>query len=259
MQVATHFGRVLMSNTMLFSSPLGQTYFSVFGDGRLTKSEKEATKAVLNVIKFYKIKESDKNAKKKDKSVASSLHFWSVFILLIINEYSIGRHVVEDNEGLKETLTLAEISGIPADRLDNYINCVKIVNNVVDYLKSISDLKLIEKEAIVFIASFIKICSTAQGKDTMGCVMSILRFRKIFSKAQMKKINTYIKRISEEIADPNQKETLNALIDEIEAMREDKFGQEIEEGKREGSQREPRNIKMEPEDSNSQSDQSKEG
>ena len=111
-----------MSNTMLFSSPLGQTYFSVFGDGRLTKSEKEVTKAVLNVIKFYKIKESDKSAKRKDKNMSTSVQFWSVFILLIINEYSIGRHVVEDNAGLKETLTLSEISNIPIERLDNYIN-----------------------------------------------------------------------------------------------------------------------------------------
>lgn len=121
MQIAQGFGKVLMSNTMLFSSPLGQTYFSVFGDERINKSHKDILKATISVIKFYKIKEADKG-KKKEKKDASSVHFWTIMILLIINEYSIGRHTDEDNKDLKETLTAAELSEIPPEKLENYIN-----------------------------------------------------------------------------------------------------------------------------------------
>ena len=125
---------------------------------------------------------------------------------------------------MKETLSAAEISEIPPEKLDNYINCVKIITNVVEYIRVVTNAKLREKEAVVFIASFIKICCNAQGRDNLACIMSILRFRKLFPMHHMKKICTYIKRISEDITDSNHKQILNSLVNEIDAMNEDKFG-----------------------------------
>lgn len=219
-QIARCFGKVLMSNTMLFSSPLGQTYFSVLGNPELISEHKEVPKTVLSIIKFFKSKESDRKVNKKDKSFSSNVQFWSIYILLIINEYSIGRPIAEDNEALKSALTAAELSEIPPEKVNNYVNCVKIINNVVEYMKAISNPKVKEKESVVFIASFIKICSTAQSKNTLPCVMSILAFKKVFTKNQVKKICTYIRKLAEDMTDPDNKQVLIALITEMEAERE---------------------------------------
>lgn len=111
-----------MSNTLLFSSPLGQTYFSVLGNVNITKGNKEAIKAALNVLRFYKFKEQDGSKPKKgDKNYIPVVQFWSIFILLIINEYSIGRNIHENNSKLQESLTAAEISMIPSLKLENYL------------------------------------------------------------------------------------------------------------------------------------------
>jgi hypothetical protein len=96
--------------------------------------------------------------------------------------------------------------------------------NIVEYIRQIPNPKLKEKEAIIFIASFIKICSNSQAPDALYCILSILRFRKVFSSYQMKKICSYIKRISEEVTDDKQNQIFNVLIEEIESMSEDNFG-----------------------------------
>lgn len=158
-----------MSNTMLFSSPLGQTYFSVLGHQIVSSNNKEISRRVFEIIKFYRAKDADSGkGKKKEKLSLTTVQLWSIFILLIINEYSIGRSIVENNQGLRETLTLAEISEVLPTRLDNYLNCVKIVSCLVEYFKTISSPKQREREVIIFIASFIKICSNSQGSNSFA-------------------------------------------------------------------------------------------
>lgn len=117
-------------------------------------------------------------------------------------------------------------------------------------MKTISSPKLREKEAIVFITALIRICMNSQHKDTFSCAMSILRVRRIFSVKGMKKISTYIKRISETVPDSDNKQVLSVLVDEIEAMREDSFGI-IDDG--ESSQH---SVKMSQEENKSQDDAS---
>lgn len=74
-------------------------------------------------MKFYKIKESEKGPKKnKEKQMNSASQFWSIFILLIMNEYNIGRHIDENNKELIDSISAAEISEIPRDKLENYVN-----------------------------------------------------------------------------------------------------------------------------------------
>lgn len=101
-------------------------------------------------------------------------------------------------------------------------------------MKSYSNKKQREKEAFIFIASFIKICSSTQGKNTFPCVMSILRFRRVFGHAQIKKMCTYIKRLTEEMKDSDNKQILQALVDEMDSMKNDVFGQiDSQEGDKE--------------------------
>jgi hypothetical protein len=111
-----------MSNTLLFSSSLGQTYFSVFGNPIINQLDPGVNKAITSVVKFYKQKESDKLEKKKKDKPVSSVQFWSIFILLIINEYTIGKPIKEDNSELEKTLSVVEVTEIPQHKLDNYIN-----------------------------------------------------------------------------------------------------------------------------------------
>ena len=224
-QIANGFGKILMSNTLLFSSPLGQTYFSILGNTNITKGNREAISAALNVLKFYKIKESDgSKQKKKEKNYTPIVQFWSIFILLIINEYSIGRNIHEDNTGLKESLTSTEISIVPSNKLENYLGWVKIINNVVEFMKHILNKKQKEKEAFIFIASFIKIWSNSQGKYNFPWVLSILRFRRVFTHSQIKKMCNYIKRLADETEDSDNKNVLVALVEELNLMKDDMFG-----------------------------------
>lgn len=111
-----------MSNTLLFSSPLGQTYFSVFGNPTINQLDPAVNKAVISVVKFYKHKESDKFEKKKKENPVSSVQFWSIFILLIMNEFTIGKPIKEDNSNLEKTLSIAEVTEIPPHKLNNYVN-----------------------------------------------------------------------------------------------------------------------------------------
>jgi hypothetical protein len=213
-----------MSNTLLFSSPLGQTYFSVLGNPEVLASKKDVFKSILSVIKFYKQKEADKDFNKRERAVTANAQFWSVFILLIVNEYSMGRHMQEDNSDLKGTLSAAEISEIPQEKLDNYVNCSKIMNVITEYMKNIPNIKIKEKEIVVFIGSFIKICSNMHGRDTLSCVMSLLRFRNILTDHQKKKICGFIKKISEDMADNVHKQILGALVSEFQSAPIDTFG-----------------------------------
>lgn len=143
-----------MSNTTLFSSPLGHTYFSVFGEPAVI-SERGVSKSLFSVIRFYKEKERDRAAK-KDNSM-SSVQVWSIFILLIMNEFSIGRNQVQITEHLKDSLSTVETQEIPLEKMPNYICCSKIINVIVEYLRRIQNPKNKEREAIIFINTFFQI------------------------------------------------------------------------------------------------------
>lgn len=224
--VSKYFGKIMMSNTMLFASPLGQAYFSVTGDSNLMKNDKEVAKSTIAVIKFYKIKgHTDVKGKKKDKEMLNMYaQFWSLFILQIVNEYSINRANAEDNTELKETLLEAEKIQIPPSKLENYVRCCKIMTNVVEYFKSFANPKAREQEVIVFAASFIKICGTPQSKIYFECVMCLLRLKKLFNKIQIKKITTFMRRMYDDIQEDNIKLILRVLIDELESIKDDTFG-----------------------------------
>ena len=77
--------------------------------------------------------------------------FWSTFILLIINEYSISRDHREDTSGYISTLCEAEIDNIQPSKLDNYITCCKIVINTLEYIKSIFNIKVRQEETLILI------------------------------------------------------------------------------------------------------------
>ena len=262
--IAEWFGKILMSNKLLFNSLFGQTYFSVLGNANITRGNREATRSALNVLRFYKLKEQDGGKLEEgDKNYTPVVQLWSIFILLIINEYSIERKIHENNTKLKESLTAAEISMIPSFKLENYFGWINIINNVVEFMKSYSNKKQREKETFIFIASFIKICSKFQGKNTFPCVMSILRLRRVFGHVQIKKMWAYIKRLTEEIKGSDNKQILQTLADEMDSMKNDMFvlQDSLEEGDKEvilnHNFKEEHDIKMEPNMSQN-SDQSSE-
>ena len=104
------FTKILMSNTLVYSSPVGQAYFSIFGDRFLQKYYKEIPINTIKIIRFYKKKAESKQKEqkkvKKEKKDLSNLdtQFWSTFILLIIQEYTMDRTHREDISGYKDTL-----------------------------------------------------------------------------------------------------------------------------------------------------------
>ena len=159
---STIFSKILKSNTLVYSSPVGQAYFSIFGDRFLQKYYKEIPINTIKIIRFYKKKaESKQKEQKKVKKEKKDLNnldtqFWSTFILLIIQEYTMDRTHREDISGYKDTLCNAELANIPPKKIDNYITCSKIMMSAIEYIKAISNPKAKKDETLLFIALMIK-------------------------------------------------------------------------------------------------------
>ncbi|CAI2374223.1 unnamed protein product [Moneuplotes crassus] len=219
-EVAENFARLLQSNTNLFASPLGHTYFSVFGDPRVIV-EREIQKSVFSIIRFYKEKEKDKS---QPKGKMASVQVWSIFILMIMNEYTIGRPAIENIESLRPTLIQKELDHIPSEKISNYICCSKIVNVIVEFLKKLGNPKTKEREAIIFLNTFFFICNGGpERRETLPCLFSILRFRKILNMRQLGRFRQYFEKMETKYTEPQFIVILNA-IKSVFNDNADKFG-----------------------------------
>ena len=224
------FTKILMSNTLVYSSPVGQAYFSIFGDRFLQKYYKEIPINTIKIIRFYKKKAESKQKEqkkvKKEKKDLSNLdtQFWSTFILLIIQEYTMDRTHREDISGYRDTLCNAELANIPPKKIDNYITCSKIMMSAIEYIKAISNPKVKKDETLLFIALMIKMCGIDNKKQYLECILCILRFRNAFNKTQMKSIHKFLIKVIGEIQDEDIKRILKVLADEINLLKDDDFG-----------------------------------
>eukprot|EP00343_Euplotes_focardii_P001203 CAMPEP_0205802620 /NCGR_PEP_ID=MMETSP0205-20121125/5013_1 /ASSEMBLY_ACC=CAM_ASM_000278 /TAXON_ID=36767 /ORGANISM="Euplotes focardii, Strain TN1" /LENGTH=238 /DNA_ID=CAMNT_0053069359 /DNA_START=583 /DNA_END=1296 /DNA_ORIENTATION=+ len=192
---------------------------------------------MFSVIRFYREKEAggkqrEEGGEKRRKDAGASVQVWSIFILMIMNEYSIGRTIQENVDGLKTTLSTTELTEVPSNKIDNYTRCSKIALVITEFLKSIGRQNSVkrDREARLFASSFIYVLNNApERRDVIPCLLSLLRFRNMLKSDQYTIFQKIFKRAAEKGGDGLLLQILNNLVIEFDDGKRDTFGKPIKE------------------------------
>ena len=217
--LAKYIGCLLMSNSLLLNKELGRGYFSILGDPRYIRDKRSMAKDIFGVFKFFRSKEGLSSSKKNDAT--SLAQFFSVFILMILNEYSISRELKENNDKFLHTITKKEME-IVKDHIKEYVWWNKILNVFVEYYRTIQNKAVREREISIFIKAFFHICKNTGGVEPT--IMACLRFKKVLTNSQLIAIADYLKKCADKIDLKGLKEPLNILIEGLTNGSKDNFG-----------------------------------